>query len=194
MFKAFDSLHPPSDLTKEQQFCSVSQGWCSIRSSNIVKNPHFIFGQTWPPFFPCEHWHGRCDVIRKIVVFPLYFFFLQVNGYRNAICEMKITTPLTWLISILYWTNHDYFFSKPKLDKRNRRWQRKLMFCININFRRQSENKLNGKNRWIKQSLSPKDAWLNPATVLNCVHSYRYLSTPFQLTEYFNFITMPHAE
>ena len=28
------------DLTKEQKFWSISQGWSSIRSSNVVKNPH----------------------------------------------------------------------------------------------------------------------------------------------------------
>ena len=28
------------DLTKEQKFWSISRGWGSIRSSNVVKNPH----------------------------------------------------------------------------------------------------------------------------------------------------------
>ena len=28
------------DLTKEQKFWSISQGWGSIRSPNVVKNPH----------------------------------------------------------------------------------------------------------------------------------------------------------
>ena len=28
------------DLIEEQKFWSISQGWGSIRSSNVVKNPH----------------------------------------------------------------------------------------------------------------------------------------------------------
>jgi len=28
------------DLTKELKFWSISQGWGSIHSSNLVKNPH----------------------------------------------------------------------------------------------------------------------------------------------------------
>ena len=41
-----DSLCPKAvrarggDLTKEQNFWSISQAWDSIHSSNVVKNPH----------------------------------------------------------------------------------------------------------------------------------------------------------
>lgn len=94
---------------------------------------------------------------------------------------MKMTTgtPLTWLISILYWTDHDYFFSKPKLDKRNRRWQRKLMFCININFRCQSEKKLSSKKQ-VDQAISvTKRRLAQPSHSLKLRSLILFLEHPF---------------